>query len=153
VGAPRLPLLVGIGVRRLAPPLAERAAFIVGPAATVLLVSVFLPVVPALAKMMLSLVGNGTLVSFSVFTAAGLLVGHFLGGPDLENRSVLALATATRHPGIAVAIAHANFPDQKLAVPAVFTYTIVGAILAELYSRLITHKKTSPAETPKQVAV
>jgi len=98
-------------------------------------------------------VGNGILVSFSVFAAAGLLVGHFLGGPDLENRSVLALATAACHPGIAVAIAHANFPDQKLAVPAVFTYTIVGAILAAPYSRLITHKKTSPVETPKQVAV
>jgi bile acid:Na+ symporter, BASS family len=148
-----LPLLVGIGIRRLAPPLAERAAPIIGPAASVLLVLGFLPVVPALAKMMVSLIGNGTLVSFSVFAAVGLLVGHFLGGPDPENRSVLALATATRHPGIAVAIAHANFPDQKLAVPAVFIYTILGAVLAELYSRLITRKKTSPAETQRQVAV
>jgi bile acid:Na+ symporter, BASS family len=148
-----LPLLLGIGVRRLAPLLAEPAAPIISTAASLLLVLGLLPVLFSAAKTMLSLVGNGTLLSFSVFAIVGLLVGHFLGGPDPENRSVLALAAATRHPGIAVAIAHANFPDQKLAVPAVFLYTVVGAILAGLYPRLTAHKKTSPAETPKQVAV
>jgi bile acid:Na+ symporter, BASS family len=147
-----LPLLVGIGVRRLAPSFAEQAAPAIGLAASLLLVLGLLPVLPTAAKMMLSLVGNGTLLSFSVFAVGGLLLGHFLGGPEPENRSVLALAAATRHPGIAVAIAHANFPDQKLAVPAVLLYMIVSAILAGLYSRLVAHKKPSLAETPKQVA-
>jgi bile acid:Na+ symporter, BASS family len=148
-----LPLLLGIGIRRVATALAERAAPIIGPAASILLVLAFLPVVPFAAKMMLPLVGNGTLLSFSVFAVVGLFVGHFLGGPGPENRSVLALATATRHPGMAIAIAHANFPNQKLAVPAIFLYTVVGAILVALYPRLTAHTKTSPAETPKQVAV
>jgi BASS family bile acid:Na+ symporter len=148
-----LPLLFGIGVRRLATSLAERAAPIIGPVASLLLVLGFLPVLFSSAKTTFSLVGNGTLLSFSVFAIAGLLIGHFLGGPDPENRTVLALATATRHPGMAVAIAHANFPNQKLAVPAVLLYTIVGAILVGLYPRLTAHKKTSPAETPKHVVV
>jgi bile acid:Na+ symporter, BASS family len=148
-----LPLLGGIGVRRLAPSFAERAAPTIALAASVLLILGLLPVLFTAARTMLSLVGNGTLLSFSVFAIVGLLVGHFLGGPDPENRRVLALATATRHPGIAVAIAHANFPDQKLAVPAVFLYTVVSAILAGLYPRLTAQKKPSPAETPKHVAV
>src|SRR5439155_18977208 len=119
--------------------------------ASVLLIVGLLPILFTAAKTMLSLVGNGTLFSFSVFAICGLLIGHFLGGPEPENRRVLALAAATRHPAIAVAIAHANFPDQKLAVPAVFLYTIVGAILSGLYFRLTSHKKTSQAGTSKQV--
>jgi BASS family bile acid:Na+ symporter len=146
-----LPLLIGIAVRRLFPLFADQASPIAGAIASVLLVLGLLPILFSAARTMLSLVGNGTLLSFSVFAIFGLLIGHFLGGPEPENRSVLALAAATRHPAIAVAIAHANFPDQKLAAPAVFLYTVVGAILAALYLRFTTHKKTSGAETPKQV--
>ena len=150
-----LPLLGGIAVRKLAPLFAERASPIIGFVASLLLVVGFLPVLFTAAKTMLSLVGNGTLFSLSLFAISGLLmgllIGHFLGGPDPENRSVLALAAATRHPGIAVANAQANFPVQKLAVPAVFLYTVVGAILAGLYFRLTAHKKTSFAEALRQV--
>jgi len=147
------PLLLGIAVRRLAPSLADQAAPIIGAVAAILLVLGLLPVLFTSAKTMFSLIGNGTLLSFSIFAIAGLLLGHFLGGPDPQNRSVLALATATRHPGLAIAIAHANFPNQKLAVPAVLLYTIVGAILTGLYPRLASRKETSSAEAPKEITV
>jgi bile acid:Na+ symporter, BASS family len=147
-----VPLLAGVGVRRLAPRFAEQAAPIIGTAASLLLVLGFLPVLPVAAKTMWSLIGNGTLLSFSVFAIVGLFIGDSLGGTDPEKRKVLALAAATRHPGIAIAIAHANFPDQKLAAPAVLLYTIVSAILAGLYIHLVSRKETSSAETPKRVA-
>jgi len=50
-----------------------------------------------------------------------------LGGSDPDHRTVLALATSARHPAIALAIAGANFQQQK-AVLAVF---INGVALAE----------------------
>jgi BASS family bile acid:Na+ symporter len=145
-----LPLLIGIAIRRLFPLFADQASPITASIALVLLVLGLSPILFSAARTMLSLVGNGTLLSFAVFAISGLLIGHFLGGPEPENRRVLALAAATRHPAIAAAIAHANFPDQKLAVPAVFLYTVVGAILAALYLRLTAHKKASPAQTSKQ---
>jgi bile acid:Na+ symporter, BASS family len=46
---------------------------------------------------------------------------------------VLALATSSRHPGVALAIASTNFPDQKLVLPAVFLFMIAGAILSIPY--------------------
>jgi BASS family bile acid:Na+ symporter len=36
-----------------------------------------------------------------------LVAGHVLGGPAPEDRTVLALATANRHPGVALAVASA----------------------------------------------
>jgi hypothetical protein len=63
----------------------------------------------------------------------GLAAGHLLGGPDAEDRTVLALSTASRRPAIAMAIAHTNFPEQTLAMAAVLLYLIVDAIVALPY--------------------
>jgi BASS family bile acid:Na+ symporter len=82
---------------------------------------------------MISLIGNGTILVMIVLAVVGLAAGHLLGGPDLEDRTVLALASSVRHPGIAIAIAHANFPDQKLAPAAVLLYVIVSGIASRPY--------------------
>jgi bile acid:Na+ symporter, BASS family len=147
-----LPLLAGIAIRRFAPSFAERAARPLGVTATLLLIFSCVPVLVVSAKTILSLIGNGTVLGFSVFAMVGLIIGHLLGGPEPEHRGVLALATATRHPGIAVALANANFPEQKLAVPAVLLYVIIATILSALYPRVMAHRGTAPTETPKHVA-
>jgi BASS family bile acid:Na+ symporter len=81
------------------------------------------------------LIGDGTLLSLTGFAFVGYFVGHFFGGPDPEDRRVLAISTASRHPGMAVAIAHTNFPEQKLAVPAVALYLVIAAIVTVLLSK------------------
>jgi bile acid:Na+ symporter, BASS family len=129
------PLLVGIAIRATAPAFAERVANPVGVLATVLLVLSVVPVLFGSIRTIVSLVGDGTLLSFAGFALVGYILGNFLGGPEPENRRVLALATASRHPAIAVAIAHANFPQQKLAVPAIVLYLIVSAIVTEVALR------------------
>jgi hypothetical protein len=68
-----------------------------------------------------------------VATVIGLITGHLLGGPDSEDRTVLALATAARHPGVAMAIASANFPEQKLAPAAILLYLLLSALLSIPY--------------------
>ena len=72
-------------------------------------------------------------VAIVAFSLAGLAAGHLLGGPDPDDRVVLALATASRHPGVALAIASANFPGQKLVPVAVLLYLIVSAIVSIPY--------------------
>jgi BASS family bile acid:Na+ symporter len=91
-----------------------------------------LPVLIGIAPTLFSFIGDGRVLSLAVFALAGLIIGHLLGGPE-ENRPVLALATACRHPAVALAIAHANFPNQKLTAAAVFLYVIISAILSALY--------------------
>jgi bile acid:Na+ symporter, BASS family len=130
-----LPLGIGLLVHRLAPSFAARAA---GPLSTVAFVVLMLCAIPILIKVwpaMVGLIGNGTILVMVVFVFVGLAVGHLLGGPDPEDRTALALSTAMRHPAIAIAIADANFPDQKLAPAAILLYLLVSVIAAAPYLR------------------
>ena len=44
-------------------------------------------------------------------------------GPDPEDRVVLALSTASRHPGVALAIATANFPQETSVMGSCCTWS------------------------------
>jgi BASS family bile acid:Na+ symporter len=72
-------------------------------------------------------------IVLALFTVVGLAVGHLLGGPDPHNRGVLALATATRHPGVAITFASLNFPDQRAAQVVIVYHLILGALVSFPY--------------------
>jgi BASS family bile acid:Na+ symporter len=76
---------------------------------------------------------NFTVLAIAIFVAIGLLTGHLLGGPDDEDRTALALATATRHPGVAIAVLHAIGPVDPGVVPVVVLYLLVGMVAAAPY--------------------
>jgi BASS family bile acid:Na+ symporter len=120
------PLAAGAFVRGLVPAVAKRIAKPLTQTAGIALVLCALPVLLIAAPQMWELVHDGTLMAFSAFVLAGLAVGHFLGGPERDDRTVLAIATASRHPGMAIAIAAASFPAQKLVVPAIILYLLVS---------------------------
>lgn len=139
------PLLSGIVVRKIAATFAERAAKPVATVASLLLVLSALPILIGMGRTMFLLIGDGTLLSLSAFALAGFVIGHLLGGPDPHDRPVLALATASRHPAVALAIAQANFPAQKLAGGAVFLYLVVSGILSALYLAWVGRQHTAGA--------
>ena len=63
-------------------------------------------------------------------------MGHLLGGPRGDDRTVLALSSAARHPGVAIVIGAALFPDQKkLIAVAVLLELIVATIATIPYTR------------------
>ena len=144
LGGVLAPLLAGSIVHAVAPQLARRALKPLSAASIVLLIVSALPVLIRAWPAVVTLVGNGTLLAFVVFVALGLLVGQLLGGPEPGNRKVLALATGSRHPGIAVALAHAAFPTETLVAPAVLAYLLVGALVGTAY--LSWSKPRAPAE-------
>ena len=82
---------------------------------------------------MLSLLGNGTLAAIIVFITLGLAVGHLLGGPQEDQKYVLAFASATRHPVIALMIGKANFPDEPLLGPTILLYLLVNMLAGVAY--------------------
>ncbi len=147
------PLLVGIAVRAIAHTGADRVARPIGVLASILLVVSAVPILIGVARTVFSFITDGTLLSLGVFALAGLVIGHLLGGPEPDNRPVLALATASRHPAVAMAIAHANFPEQRLAGAAVFLYLILGGILSALYLSWVKRRGTAgaPAEARKPI--
>lgn len=152
-----LPLLLGWALRRLAP-VTQRAAAPIAMLSNILLVGSTVVIVVLKWPSVVQLAGNGTLLSFAVFSVVGLFVGHQLGGPGLERRSALALATACRHPGIAVEIAHATYPDDSAGGTAIVGYILVSAVCVLPYILWEHQKKhalsasTSPAAVPAERA-
>jgi bile acid:Na+ symporter, BASS family len=127
-----LPLLAGICLRLVAKSLANRIAKPLSIVGTVLLVAAFVPVLIAQWHSLGALVGNFTLVAIVAFALVGLAAGHLLGGPDPDDRTVLALSTATRHPAVAMAIVH-DAHDKQSVLAAVLLVLMVGSLVSVPY--------------------
>lgn len=148
-----MPLLVGIAVRDATPRFAAQIAEPISKWATALLILSLIPVLIGSMRTILSLVGDGTILSFVALALVGYLFGDFLGRPDPDTRRVLGLATSTRHPAIAAIVAIANFPEQKQAVPAIVLYLIVSGIVTGLASRRRPRPTGLPsAQAEKRIA-
>ncbi|BCG86720.1 MULTISPECIES: Na+-dependent transporter [unclassified Mesorhizobium] len=128
-----VPLVIGLLVHQFAPDFASRLARPLSLFATVLLVLAFIPVLIKIWPALTAMVGNGTLIALVVFAVVGIAVGHALGGPVADNRTVLALASSARHPGVAMAIAHSIFPEEKAVIAVVLWHLIVSAVVCIPY--------------------
>ena len=132
-GALLLPLGVGVAISRVAPRVAERLikpAHVTGAA---LLIAGLIPVLFKAWPAMKGLLGDGTLLAILTLAFAGLAIGHVLGGPEPTDRPVLALATASRHPAVAIAILHTTNPNETLVPAAVLLNLIVVACVTGPY--------------------
>jgi BASS family bile acid:Na+ symporter len=133
IGTVLLPLVLGVLVRSLWPRGAARVQSTITIVAVVMLVAALVPVLISQWPAIRSLLGDGTLAAIVAATLLGLAVGHLLGGPQSDDRTVLALATASRHPAVAVAVAAASFPDEKLVPPAVLLALLTTALATTPY--------------------
>jgi BASS family bile acid:Na+ symporter len=133
-----LPLGLGVAVRSYAPALSQRLAEPIARIAGIGVLVCLGPLMVLAAPAMWTLVGNGTVAAIVGFVLVGLVIGHLLGGPTPANRAALAFSTASRHPGLAILIVQANFPEEKLAMAAallVLLVSIVGTIVYPLWTR------------------
>jgi bile acid:Na+ symporter, BASS family len=78
------------------------------------------------------LIGAWTLLAMVLFNLGALAIGHLVGGPELDRSIVLALSCATRHPGIAITIATANYPGRSF-IAAVMLCLIINGIVCGPY--------------------
>lgn len=130
-----LPFVGGLLVNLYAPTTAARVRGPLQKIALGVLVLGALPILFVGLRAVPGLLGNGTLVALVAFVVVGLAVGHFLGGPVPEERSVLALSTAARHPAIALGVAAASFPQVESLPALILLYLLVNAIVSIPYLR------------------
>lgn len=143
-----LPMAIGMAVRYLAPRFSEGFANVLAKIGGGLLLASFLPILIVLLPTIWSLTGNGTILAFVVFALAGVTAGYFLGGPDPKERTVLALASASRHPGIAIALASANVVDEtpkQVVAAAVIFYLLISAIVVAPFLKWLSRDEPGKA--------
>jgi bile acid:Na+ symporter, BASS family len=137
-GSVLIPLLIGMGVRHFVPVAAERAARLVMLLAMGVLVAGTIPILFSAWPAIETLLGNGTILAIVAMTFIGLGVGHFLGGPNRDHRTALALSSAARHPGVALAIASANFPGDKVVPAAILLSLVITTLVSVPYVKRST---------------
>jgi BASS family bile acid:Na+ symporter len=150
-----LPVAAGMLLRKVSPQFAARIVKPVSRFAIVLLLLSVLPVLVKVFPVAWSLIGDGTIIGIMAFIVAGLIVGHLLGGPNPDERVTLALLTACRHPALALAIAAANFPDQKRVVGAIVLYLLLNMLLAIPYvswQRRVRARASDAGHRPTKLA-
>ena len=128
-----LPLAAGMALRASLPAVADRIDAPVALVAKILLLIGVVAIAIGVLPRALTLVGNGTLLALAAFVAAGLAVGHWMGGPQADDRIVLALSTASRHPAIALAVARVNFPGEPQVGAAILLYLVVATLVGVPY--------------------
>jgi BASS family bile acid:Na+ symporter len=138
-----LPLGLGVLVRALWPAIAERIARPLGRICMLILVAGGLLILIAARHAIGAVLAGDTVVAIAAFAIVGIVVGQVLGGPDREDSTFLAIATAARHPGVAIAVAHSVAPEQKLVIAAVLLYLLVNAVVGVPYTKW--RKRGSPA--------
>jgi BASS family bile acid:Na+ symporter len=129
------PLAAGILISHFARNLAARAAAPLARFGGLVLALGALMLLFKTWQAMAAQIGNGTVWALLAFIAVGLLLGHLLGGPDEGDRTVLATAVASRHPGLAITLAHLNFPDEHAVPAVVLLYLILSALISMPYVR------------------
>lgn len=142
------PLAIGIVIREWRPAWAARIARPVGLVGTVLLFASALPLLWTAWPAIHALFGNGNVLLIAAMAASGLAIGHLLGGPDPDDRTVLALSTASRHPAVALAIGVAAGEESQKAMAAVLLYMLVAIIVSIPY---VAWRKRSTAHAPVSV--
>lgn len=128
-----VPLVLGMAVRRFAASFARRIEHAVSLVSMIVLGIVGLLIVASAARAMLEQIGDGVLVLMTAFVLVGLAAGHLLGGPVPRERTDLALAAASRHPGITLAVAQTIFPHGHAATALVAIYLIVCIVVGLPY--------------------
>lgn len=127
------PLALGAVIRRIAPAFAIWMQPALARVGSLLQLAAVTPLLFNAWRPALQHIGGGTLLTLSAFVVIGLVSGHLLGGPDPDDRTVLALATASRHPGLAVSLAAIVFPQEKAVVVVVLMYFVILTLLSLPY--------------------
>lgn len=143
-----VPLMAGVALRHLMPALATSLARPVSMLAALLLAVSGVALASASWSAIWSLVGDGTLVGIVTFTAAALAIGYLLGGPAADDRSSLALATAARHPAVALAVISANAIDHRSLLAAALLYLIVSMLVTMPFARWRGRRHALSEKTP-----
>ena len=76
---------------------------------------------------------GGTFTAIVIVTLVSLAIGHLLGGPESDDRTVLAFAAISRHPGVALTVA--SFTQQELAPVGVMLAFLISTLTAVPYKR------------------
>lgn len=128
------PLAVGLLLRQWFPAAEKASSHIIALAGLLLVVGGAM-LLWGIWPVTRTFLGNGVCLMLAVVALIGLLVGHVLGGPLPADRTSLALATAARHPAVALTIASAAGAPKQAELAVILLYVVISFIVGMPYQK------------------
>lgn len=131
------PLLAGIAINRWFPAVAGRVRKPLGQVALAVLLGGALFLVIATWNDIRAAASPVGLLAVALMIGLGLAVGHWLGGPEPARRRALAVATISRHPGVAIGLAAmAGTVPANAMLGTVLFYFVLSGVAGFAYLRV-----------------
>ena len=128
-----IPIGIGILIREKKPAIADKISKPLIKIGELSLLAVTILILVKTFKFVLQ-INFPSLVAIVMVVAASLAIGHFLGGPESQQRHTLALVCTSRNVGLAFLIASLNFPVEDI-LPNLIPYVLIGAIVEVVYMK------------------
>jgi BASS family bile acid:Na+ symporter len=132
IGSVLLPLGIGVAIGRRWPA-AIRWIPELQKVSSLVLGLCFLAIFAAAWSQIGAVVRQGTFAALVTITLIWLAVGHLLGAPDEDDRTVLAVATVSRHPGVALSVA--SLTGEPLAPVGVLLAVVICGLAVIPYKQ------------------
>jgi BASS family bile acid:Na+ symporter len=130
-----LPLTVGLLIRRFIPAARRASAPMMAIATAVLAIAAAILLWGLWAQVSV-FIGNGLILLLVAMAVVGLAVGHLLGGPIEGDRTALAMATASRHPAVALAVATSGLePQPRSELAIILLYLVIATVVSIPYQK------------------
>lgn len=127
-----LPIGIGVLLQKFRPQWTEKIGKSLVILANILFIVMILIILPVAIPLIFQM-DIVSIIAILITAIASLVIGHLLGGTDLHERSALAIASVARNIGLVLFILLLN-GTAKPFLPALISYTILGAIAAFPYS-------------------
>lgn len=113
-----LPLLIGFAVQRLSGRVAQALSKPVSLCGTLSFIAMII-LTMAMKKQAVRAIGGSGMAAMLILILVSMVIGWVLGGPDKNNRRVLATGTSIRNAAICLLIAQKSFPNTGVDVVVV----------------------------------
>jgi predicted Na+-dependent transporter len=138
-----VPLLVGLLIANRAPKLAAKLRRPLMLLFVVAVVALLVILGPTLVKAVASVYGSRGMWATLVLVLLSVGTGWILGGPSIQYRRTLSIATMLRNIGTCAVVATAAFP-KTLVAPTVLTYFLIQFLISIVF-RVYFHRGAAQA--------
>jgi BASS family bile acid:Na+ symporter len=127
-----IPLAFALFIRARYEEVAKGLVHTMNMAANLSLVAMFIGYFVGYSDVTYGVLGTGGILISVLLVVGGVIIGYLLGGPDKENKKVLALGTGQRNLAAAFAIASSSFAADPEVLIEVMDVAVIGFIVLML---------------------
>jgi BASS family bile acid:Na+ symporter len=127
-----IPLAIALFIRARYESVATGLVHTMNMAANLSLIAMFIGYFIGYSDVTYGVLGTGGILVSILLVVGAVIIGYLLGGPDKDNKKILALGTGQRNLAAAFAIASSNFAASPEVLIEVMDVAVIGFIVLML---------------------